>query len=261
MFIKSKIKYTILLAFAAVLSITGCKKTDSDNTTITPVGAKLKSVTLLPSGTVTTYYYDSLNRIAKVTTSGTVFYQSFVYKGSDSIIVFSSNGTDSGRISAYKLNGVGLVVNNTSAVGPTTYTYAYDINGYPTYSTANTVAGSAADTFVTTGNNITEHRSSTSNVITTNTMRLKQVYTYLTDKTNTIGNSNKGMGFLGKSSANLIGTETYHTSSVTIIPPSTTTSDETYNYSYEYDSNNRVTKRTQTAVSTGTPIVENYTYY
>ncbi|MDB5226428.1 MAG: hypothetical protein JWN78_621 [Bacteroidota bacterium] len=261
MFIKSKIKYTILFAFAAVLSITGCKKTDSTNTTVTPTGAKLKTVTMLPSGSVTTFYYDSLNRISKVTTSGTVFYQSFVYKGSDSVIVFSSNGTDSGSVNAYKLNGVGLAVNNTSSAGPTTFTYTYDVNGFQTYSTANTVAGSSADTFLISGNNITEHRGSTSNVLTTNTIRVKQVYTFLTDKTNTIGNANKGMSFLGKSSSNLINTEAYHYSSTTIIPPSTTTSDETYNYTYEYDSNSRVTKRTQTAVSTGTPIVENYTYY
>jgi hypothetical protein len=256
---QNKIKDTILFAFAMVLLITGCKKNDSTNSTITPSASKLKTLTALPSGDVSTFYYDSIGRIKKVTTTATSNYLSYVYKGADSIIVFSSNGTDSLRVGAYKLNGIGLAITNSAPSN--TVTYTYDVNGYETNATTNSILGSVADTFVISGNNITEHKTGASSPALFTTVNTQQVYTYLTSKTNTVSNANRGMSFLGKSSANPVNTETFHSRTVVTIPPGTTTADETYNYSYDYDSNNRITKMTKTAVSNSAVTSETYTYY
>ncbi len=252
---KFPIKYTILSAFAVVLFLNGCKK-DNTSTTTTPTSSKLRTYTE-PNGTVDSFYYDASNRLARLKTTDTTGYLSYVYKSSDSVLVYASNGTDSALIISYKLNGAGQAISATSPAF--TSTYSYDANGYLTYITTNTVSGSTRDTFVISGNNVTEHRSGNS-VLFTNT-NVRQAYTFLSGKTNTIGNTNRGIGFFGKESSELINQETFKRTVDVSVPPSNTTSSETYTYTYEYDSAGRVTKVTKTAASTSIATVETYTYY
>lgn len=253
---KRKTKYTILFAIAIVLLTISCKKNDTGSV-VTPQ-PKLKSVTMLPSGTIISYFYDSLGRISKISTTGASNYNSYVYKGIDSIIVYSSNGTDSSRTDAYKLNGIGLVVADITPTASATYTY--DINGYLTYINTSSTLGNAKDTFIISGNNISEHRSGGTSIF--NTFNLRQAYTSLSGKSNTVSNETRGMSFFGKSIANPVSAETYHSvTSVSFPVPGTTTSDDSFTYVYEYDTRGWITKMTKTAVTSSTVTTETYTYY
>lgn len=232
-----------------------CKKNDTSVATPQP---KLKTLTMLPSGTVLTYAYDSLGRIARISTSGTSTFSSYEYKGSDSIIVYASNGTDSSRTNAYKLNGIGYVVANVMSTGTSTYTY--DVNGFVNYIHTTSTLGSATDTFTVSANNFSEHRSGGSNIF--NSFNTRQMYTFLSGIANTVNNDSRGMGFLGKSSVNPVATEAYHNSTTVSVPvPGTTTTDQNYNYTYEYDSNGWISKMTKTAADSSTVTSEVYTYY
>ncbi|MDB5226429.1 MAG: hypothetical protein JWN78_622 [Bacteroidota bacterium] len=255
---KSGNKFIMLFVFT--LLFFGCKKTSTTNVTNTPP-TLVSTLTFNPSGIVDSFYYDSLNRISRSKQIGNAGYTSYVYKGSDSVIVYAvASTTDSSRSTTYKINSAGLVSVIYYNTSNSSSSYTYDANGYPLYVFTTSSLGSATDTFVISSGNISEHRSQGTNVFLSFTQ--KQTYTFITDKTNSVNNASRGMPFFGKSNTNPISTEIFHSVTTTIIPfPSTNTVDETYSYTYEYNSAGRVTKITKTTGSSGAVNAESYTYY
>lgn len=188
------------------------------------VSKMIKTVT--EEGITTTYTYDDQNRLVKaVSTNGEV---SDVTYSTNLVTVVSD-----GETTYYNLNSAGQAISTSSGNG-TTY-YAYNSDG-----TMRFEAFEMDTTYYTWANgNIT---STLSNNLTT-------TYTYYTDQENTLSNTNVGLPYLDATSKDLLKSTTcvgcFYTTDVT----------------YDFDSENRVTKRTET--STPGPIVNEatYTYY
>lgn len=244
---KNKVNLLVLFFLSTAFFISGCKK---DKTIPTP---KIKTITT--GATTNTYQYDAQGRIARITQSGVTGYTSYEYKGSDSLIIYSFNGTDSSRYKSCALSN-GLV--SVESLLLSTNTYTYNGNGYPIYSATNSIFTTTNDTFNIVNNNVSKHRSYTSGFIGFSSV--EQSYTYLTDKTNSVNNTSMGMSFLGKSNANPVDVELYYSYVSNIVPPATITN-KTYKYTYEFDANGWITKMTKTDVAASTSEVTTYTYY
>jgi len=85
------------------------------------------------------------------------------------------------------------------------------------------------------------------------------VYLYDLNKLNSLSNENFGMPFLGKSSKNLVIETINYYSNYREYYPNIKRDTFITNYSYQFDSNDRVIQRTTTTNSYS--VVENYTYY
>ncbi len=254
---KSILTSKLVLLFFTILSIYGCKKDGLDIPTETPL-VKTKT----EGSAVETYFYDNQNRISKRAVSFPSsptdnYYQTFTYY-KDTIYVYSSNYTrqsfndtlPDGTPIIRQYNGI-LILNskglfegkynnknfNIIIDGPD-YSYSYDANGFlQTYLSSITDAFTN-DSLYNNGIDYTEKKGTF--IGFAGEYNVHTTYQYYTDKTNTTGNKNTGNLHLGKSSTHLLEQEltTHKHETLGGIDFS-----ETYNYTYEFDSMDRVTKR------------------
>ncbi len=242
-------KFTILIAVASVLFGISCNKDGTFNPS-----SRIKTITYSPGGQIESFFYDSLGRISRISKSGITGYISFVYRGTDSIIVYTSNGIDSSILEKYKLSS-GLV--SVKSMDTETKTFTYNGAGFLQFSNLNDGSINERDTFIISGDNVAEHR----NFRTTGLLssyNAKQVFTYLAEKNNTVTNEAMGMSFLGKSSSNLINNEVFRSETSSI--PSNIIVNKTFQYTYLFDSNDRVTKMIKTDIVSSETITWEYTY-
>lgn len=205
-----------------------------------------------------TYTYDSENRITKITNSNFTTFTTFEYVG-DSVFQYSYKDDSSFYLNTkYLFNTKKLQIEKLQ-LSPFTFnleeerfsyepndflkTYFYSITDYATN-----------DTLFNDGTNFTKRIAHFSGLIgygisTTN-------YTYFSN-TNTIGNENFGRPFLGKSSENILKSETTKSTNLFQVPIIETTS--TTNYTYEFDNFGRVA--TQYITTDALNIKNTFTYY
>jgi len=171
--------------------------------------------------TTETYAYDNKGRVSTITYTG--FFtgvSTYTYGNGNVTLVDRDNFT-----SVYTLNSLGYATSVTWVGGPT-YNFLYDSEWQ--------LLDDGTGIYSWTANNITFVRPELSG------------FTFLTDKVNTVGNVNKGISFLGKDSKNLPESKQYGTGGK-------------YFYTYEYDSQNRVTKAIEVGNTVWEPFV--YTYF
>lgn len=249
-----KIRKWICILSIGFLALSSCKKDDENGTESLPLIATETS-----DGITSTFSYIN-GRLDKIVDNDN-FKTTFTYETSKvTVSEFESDGTLS-YSEIYTLNSKGLAISSTSAgkkkksgnitadrlmlknCASTTATYEYDANGYMTKVTMSDGSTTSSSTLVITDGN------PTSGTATSEGFTFNMLFAYFTDKTNTIGQENEGITFLGKQSKNLLKSAT-----VSFIGYSSST-----NYVYEYDSKNRVTKQTETD-SDGNSYMTTYTY-
>jgi len=234
---KTNFLFSVLFILGTFILFTTCKKKET-----VPVSAGIKvhriqtEVSYNSNNQVTeiAYFdYDQSNNLTEINSDdgSSVKYS---YEASKVIAkVYNSNNILTEKIT-YNLNSQGLAssVIDSSSSGISTQTYNYNGSGYVTSSclTENTFKDSV-QLVISGGNiiNLTDTVYFGTMVVSTG----KIIYEYFTDKTNTIGEQNYGMSFVGKMNQNLVKTE-IQTFGVTPT---------VINYAYETDSQGRVTKK------------------
>ncbi len=207
---KNKTALLSLALTAFVLAgISSCGKEDDPNNI--PATPKLKTYTYTDPrdshyNVTESYTYDANGRISTIT------HADYFYNGTTTYTFGTNTVSSSSTYAAtrvYTLNAGGYATSETIP-GDTTYTYLYDAAWH--------LLQDGGGTYEWTGDNLTTDRQIYVN------------YEY-TDKTNTIGNSNKGITFLGKDSKNLPSNRMSFT-----IPGERL-------FSYDFDAQNRVTRK------------------
>lgn len=276
-----KLRSNLLILFALVLII-GCKNGDVITPSSTPL---IKSV--IQGNSVQSYFYDNQNRVIKIvytsTSSPTTSYEIYTYY-QDTIYFFRSDFYPSKNIThtlpngtsvirqyngTYVLNTKGLFEGNyynklfTSFIidGDHVYDYAYDSNDFVITTGYGIIDYNYHDTLINDGKNYLNKTGITSGLM--GEFSTSTTYEYYSDAKNTIGNHNTGKYFLGKSSENLLKSETtVYTSLDTTIHPDYT---ETTNYTYRFDSKGRVNfrsaEKTSSMGSSPTVVTTLYSYY
>lgn len=250
-----KLSFISILICSLVIFTIGCKKDATNSVT------RIKYV-INNTNDTTKYTYDNENRILteQFNSSNTITY--YFYKGSDSIILsnISISTNDTIRIGYYKLNANG-VATDYSNPGFNNMQFVYNSDNYKIFESGSALFYSSSDSFNITNNNVT------SSVLKSNTIgsSSRTVNTYTLDsRTNTITNDAIGSSFLGKSNANLItALNEVKTSTSTLCIPSCTPTVEVknYSYTYEFDTENRVTRMIQTNLSNSSTVSTRYVYY
>jgi hypothetical protein len=242
---------TVVIALLSITLINGCKKNDNAPDPCAN-GVKDGSETAVDCGGNCNACAAASWRIKKVTAinSNGTFTDDYTYdnKGQITSHTWSYPNIGAGT-ETYTYNG-NIVTNVVSGI---TTTYTLNSNGYAESEIAkdasNAIISSTAMTYDAQGHlaaiDGTSYGTWTDGNLTFENNFNGITNTYLTDKANTIGNANKGQGFLGKDSKNLIDV--------------TTTVSGSETFAYEFDSQNRVSK--VTTASGGNADVINYTYY
>ena len=231
-----KNKKQLLPAIAGLLLLlltttTACNKKTENNTSA--LTGKMKTTTQVSGSTTQTFtfIYDDQGRIS--TLENTVDGKEVFTYTTAQVTQWHYNlgATTPSDTTIYYLDAAGLATHTSKGD-----TYQFNTDRRMTYETM----GTDTSIYTYTNGNFTTrqyHSGSTSGVAT---------YTHLADKLET--RNNNGFDFLGKHNTNLINVETDTQSGGTF----------TTNYTYEYDSNGKITKETTTGASNQ---VLTYTYY
>lgn len=252
---KSKL---LLLTVIMSIAFVSCQK-ESLNANLeeqSPSAALVKSKT--EGNNTETYYYDADKRLSKIvfssSTNNNTYYHEYTYTANE-ITEYRSeepryaleqalpNGATrincSSNPSELKLNEKGFYIGTVSNCQ--TQSFQYDENGFVITQDLNQTDYSTNEKFVNDSKNVTR-KSGNGFSYGNGTFNTNTIYTYYTDKLNSIGNKNFGKAYLGKSSDNLVASETQN--------------NITTNYSYKFDSQQRVIQKT-----TKLENVETQTYY
>lgn len=230
-----------LFALFLLTGIAGCKK---DDTTSQHTG-KIKTITYLgaTTGTTkTTISYDNQDRILSASNEPTG-YNSYVYQNQSVRILYydsASNLSTPLADDTFMLNAQGYVSSATIANG---YTRTYDANGYVLTETKNI----NTSTLITTTHTYSNGNEVSRSYVDGTGQQHTYTFQYNTQP-ETHGNNAGGSPYWGKDNANLVSRITENHGGA----------DQITDYTYEYDSQGRVTKETQTGYHSG---VTGYTYY
>lgn len=223
---------SIAVITLALLVMGSCKKEEE-----APEVAKVKqSIGISFTWGVTdtaNYTYDSEGRVTDVQYGVTGGHEVYTYSGNNIICLKynSSGGLD--QTITYIKNSQGYVDSLTELTtgfpDPFRTKFIYDSNGFLVTSKR---YNSTNDLYLVyqhsnDGKNLTTtyHNDGSGNLVSTTS------YTYFTDKLNTIGNANMGMGFLGVSSKNVVDVRTFDDGVSSI-----------HTNNYTYDNQGRITE-------------------
>ena len=241
-----KAKIFLLAIFAISVSLYSCKK-DSDSS---EAAKPLIQKTTYEDQSYSTYQYDGTRMIKITNSDGT--YSTLEYatntvtvKGFSATNVLENTEVFTLNSKGYAVSAVSSSAKKKSAssrnmspilfpmysMGSTTITYEYDANGHMTKAIYGDGTGQETITYtISNGNSVGYSDATTGSQTYTSTS------SFFTDKTNTIGFENMGVTFFGKGDVNLIQSVTDSYSGNPI----------THNYTYQYDSQNRVVNQTIT---------------
>lgn len=225
----------LLIAATAATYFTSCKK-DSDSTTPTNTTPTCTITSTLENDTTyAAFIYNTngtINQVVNKEPSSDTAIYSVSYE--TNLITISINGTP---FRTYFLNSKGnadSIVTDVQGFFTLITTNTYDNDGYlKTQNESVTFLGNTSETtrnYTYTNGNLTTMNESDG---TTNTA---YTYDYFTDKTNNLSKVNLDNMFVGNSTKNLIKTEF-------------TNGEITTNYTYNFDSNGKVTKQIATSTS------------
>lgn len=267
-----KLSFCLVLVAICATLFSGCKKDDSDDPASRVAGAKISKVTEYVNGKVystDTYQYDGSGRLSKATYN-TGQSTTFEYIGSSVVVKdYSKDGSTDDNYGVFNLNSKGLATSVSNVQAGSTEkkakidtklgrnglfasvasddvdcTYEYDNDGYQI---RELWSDNQDKNYVIANGNVVSSYG-------TWEWGYEETYELLKDKKNTIGYENMGIFFMGRQDANL-------RSSVTSKNKDEYGKWHTYkdSYTYEYDSKNRVIKKTE--ISEGEQTSNRYTTY
>lgn len=228
-------KAILLMMLGLMVSISGCNKEKEEEITITP---KIKTITFYKNGqqiSQQSFEYDLSGRLIKRSFSGGDWL-SYSYNQSAVIENHYISQIQKALPDTFLLNDKGLAISEDHG----TSTMEYDADGYLIRKNELTAERYTFLYEIKNGNRVKGSMIADNNYMT---LRVMQTNTFLPNSTNTTGNENMGIAFLGKQDKELVSTIEYSQGSP-------------LNLEYEYDSGNRVSKCN---FSDGTSKV--YTYY
>jgi hypothetical protein len=256
---KTGIMVLIVPAMVALI-LSGCAKSKTDNPS-DPGYPLVKSMQMRLSETdvyTYTYYYDDKNRMAtldlvsSIGSSTSHVTASSTYEDNQVVVVYRDALADTVvQTEVYTLNGAGQATEYDLIVkGPysTHSFFSYDDAGY-------LVKDSSVNQNFSAYAKITRYTISSGNIAIkdvatvtgSSTVTSQTTYTFVTGKSYTTGNLNTGVNYMGKQNNNPV--------LASNTTPAPLTGPNPLEYTYEYDSNGRVTKAT---LNSG--IVYTYTY-
>lgn len=198
---KTKLLLAIMLVGTACLF--SCSKDDNDNLPGIPMISSI-SMGRYPSPNPIKLSYNSENKLVSYSLENTVEHSYTYGNGTVTREIFGFVGQVL-AIDVYTLNNKGQAISSVTyadeiGIGESTRTtYEYDENGYMTRKVVVAYPNDSAITIYTVldGNVISETCSGKS-------YAYSYTYDYYYDKSNTIGDENQGIYFLGKQSVNLV---------------------------------------------------------
>src|ERR1039457_2473758 len=258
---------TLIAFLTLIILVCSCKKNHDNQTPVNPASSLIKSMIFTDTTekymSSMSFQYDSQGKVTQMIFDNPPDIDSLKYKYeyySTMVIekIFYRNNDKCGR-TVYYLNSDGLAISETdmgynhngdSSVAQTV-TYKYNTDGYmlekKSYLFGDTATWMSSNWQIQNGNNA----SMSVSLSALGGGSVTENYEYYLNTTNTLGNTNIGMMFLGKSNTNLI------KSSVTNnTPPKSGT------YTYTFDSMNRISKEFLRGEGLMTSTVNlTYTYY
>ena len=242
-----KIQLLFIPIFFLILFLSSCKKENSTPIPVKPLILKQTTV----SGFTTTsaqYKYDNSGRVINILFNDST-YTNYEYSGSSIHEVNYSLGGTIYYDVIYTLDAKGLAISSTVTAFANvkwTETFEYNANGFMIREvrTSSTTPSYTWDYTITGENIATEHFVMGTSAVT---------YTnyYLTGSANTIDLENTGILFRGKQSANLVDSAGINTSLMAVSAA----------YTYEYDNQKRVTKKTVSYKPAPFVSTTTYSYY
>ncbi len=225
-----------LLFITAVLSLVfcfSCKKENTTNTPGNPAANNVKVKTQTGNWGTTTYTYDGNGRVTlEQNSSGSKV--TYDYQNGMVIKKQYNTGGVNDFTAQFEVGANGLIIKETHPNSPTYVSISVYNNDQEIVKRTITQNGvtDAFDYFYSNGNCDSVRNSSNGNWNST------EVYTYFTDKLNSLDNNAYGLPYFGKGNKNLVKTEQWFYSGGQ--------STSLYNYSYEWDGNGMVSKETVT---------------
>jgi hypothetical protein len=260
-----KINYILLFLLIPATMITSCKK-DRNNPVHTNI--KLLRQTIMIFGdTISdgTYSYDDQGRVVHILFRDSTY--SIYHYGDKTVeMIYYSRLKKPYTHSIYTLNSDGLAISSidtgfsykakpgvTGPLSPSgmyeawTETFEYDENGFLTKEIQTMSWGvSYTQTFTVSGGNTTHLSYQVSAGLS------NYDYQFIPGSVNTIGQENCGIFYSGRQNASLILSETINHNEGGMATVS--------NYTYEFDSKNRVVKKTVRQISKDVEFVTTYAY-
>ncbi|MBP8114905.1 MAG: hypothetical protein KAY50_06075 [Chitinophagaceae bacterium] len=242
---KNSILFTLI-----TISMAACQKDKSGNTTLVAPTPQIKTYSIGTSDV--TYSYDTQGRL--LTRISVIGNWKYVYTYStNSVKEDYYTGAIITGTKNIDLNADGFLTKELRTF-PATGNYQTNY----TYTANKQIATIVSSNSLNTNTNIqTKFYTGTtldSSHLTYsyNTDKYRYIYTYYTDKTNSIGNKNSGRLFYPEDANFPLKQVKY------IFSPANIQIDD---YTYSFDSQNRITKRTITTAGSSTPSVNDITYY
>ena len=250
-------KKTILPILCLSFAILSCKKNNND--TVTPIIlpapiVKVKNFTLGSDNV--TYTYDMQGRLlARVNTAS-----NWKYEYSFNATTTTENyfvGTTLSTTKIYDLNADGLVIKESFSfpAGSTPYKSIYSYNANKQVATlvkSNSLnTNSTTENYFYTGNTLDSSRTTFS----FNNDLYRFWYSYFTDKPNSIAYKNQGYLFYAEMASNPIKKVT------SIFRTSGNFNIQVDDYTYTFDTENKITRRIITTAGGGGTSVNDITYY
>ncbi len=242
----------LLLAVLVIINFTACKK--SEIVSQNAVEAKVKTFSI--GSDIINYAYDNQGRImARVSPSGN-WKAEFAYSGNTVTENYYIGATLS-TTKLYELNANGLVSKEsytfpaTSVPYKTQYSYNANRQLLARISNNTINANTSIETFFYTGS-VLDSMQTTFNQ---NTDIYRFVYEYYTDKANTLSNKNQGFLFLAERESMALKkqTSTFRTNGFINV--------QVDDFTYNFDTKGKITKRTITTVGSSGTSVNDVTYY
>jgi hypothetical protein len=238
---------TLSAFLTLIIFVSSCKKNNDGQAIMNPASSLVKTIIISDTtgqfNASMTLQYDSQGKLVQMVTynppsNDTLIYKYEYYPSMVIEKIFYTNNDKYGR-NLYTLNSAGLAISETdmgygqggdSSIAAT-LTYKYNTEGYmiekKSYLFGDTATWYSLNWQIQNGNNA----SMALTLSTWGGVSVMESYEYNPNSVNTMGNSNTGMLFFGKSNTNLV-----KSASTNSTPP------QTGIYSYSFDSMNRVIK-------------------
>lgn len=236
------LRMLLLLLPPSLLFFDACKKNSAADTT-KPL--RIKTVT---SGGEVSYTYDAQYRLVKAEANQGFYKEEYSYEiGKITWILTEASQTYK---AFYITDNKGYVKSKQFENASETTYYEYNDNGYPVRSYNNKIPVTETNYYYNSDTGLLDSMRST----TGGQWNSSSVFQFNTEKINTISDENYGRGFWGNFSKHPVKSVAIRRSSGNVITVSVT------NYTYAYDSENRIISRSFTT-SGGQSGTESYTYY
>ncbi len=246
-------KLILSVLFLSVV-IYSCKKNNTDTAVPGVTIPKVKSYSI--GGDNVIYTYDAQKRIISRVNATSNWKYEYSY-GTNTVSENYYVGTTLSTTKLYDLNADGLVTKESytlpAASVPYKTIYSYNANKQ----VATIVKSNTLNTNTTTETNFytASTLDSTQTTFSYNNDLYRFWYTYYTDKTNSIGYKNQGYLFWAETAAMPLKKQT------SIFRTNGIFNTQVDDYTYLFDTENRITKRTITTAGGGGTSVNDITYY